>query len=92
MSLFKVGEECILQSQSQPQLNGDCAVLEVLPPKKRSSHMGGGIYQMVHGCCYYLSIDSPSGVAWHESALRKKHKPSTQSLSTMIETANKVRA
>jgi hypothetical protein len=91
MSYFKLGEECILQSKMHPELNGDCIVTEVIgcrralvyrPNKKPVSELS---------CGYFTTIKSRDGFCWDESALRKKHKPSTKSLSTMIEELNKVK-
>jgi hypothetical protein len=91
MSYFKVGEECILQSISQPQLNGDCTVIEVLNPKSRRTYLDNGRYELRCAYSYVVSIENPNHNSWAESALRKKHKPSTKSLSTMIEELNKVK-
>ncbi len=91
MSYFKVGEECILQSKQHPELNGDCIVLEVLAPESRRYHLGGDKWESVYGYNYVLSINNTKGLPWAEQALRKKHKPSTESLSTMIEELNKVK-
>ena len=92
MSYFKVGEECILQSKMHPELNGECTVIKVFDDEIRLTYFSNGAEKMTGGYAYYLSIKNPSGRMWDESALRKKHKPSTESLSTMIEQLNKVRA
>jgi hypothetical protein len=92
MSYFKVGEECILQSESWPSLNGNCVVIGVLPDIERKGHLPSGQWQTSGGCAYHTTIKNPKGWPWSESALRKKHKPSTESLSTMIEELNKVKA
>jgi hypothetical protein len=92
MSYFKVGEDCILQSKCHPQLNGDCIVLKVGGKKDRKTNVVGGGQEIRNDYAYTTTIKSPSGNTWAESALRKKHKPSTESLSTMIEELNKVKA
>ena len=91
MSYFKVGEECILQSKNYPELNGDCTVLRVLEDTPRITHFKGKASAITSGYAYITSIESHRGCPWDESALRKKHKPSTESLSTMIEEINKVK-
>jgi hypothetical protein len=91
MSYFKVGEECILQSQSEPQLNGDCNVIKVLAPMHRRVFSANGKCEYMFVQSYVLSIENPNGRSWSESALRKKHKPSTESLSTIIEELNKAK-
>jgi hypothetical protein len=90
MSYFKVDEECILQSAHHPELNGDYIVLRVLNDTPRITHFKGESV-ITSGYAYIISIENPSECIWDESALRKKHKPSTESLSTMIEELNKVK-
>ncbi len=90
MSYFKVGEECILQSQCNPELNGECVVLRVFLTNGRT-HYANGVVRIESGYGYDTTIECPEDMAWDESALRKKHKPSTKSLSTMIEELNKVK-
>ena len=92
MSYFKLGEECILQSERYPELNGDCIVLKVLDKKPRRGHFAGGVTKIMNTYSYIVTVESPNGFPWSERALRKKHKPSTDSLSTMIEELNKVKA
>jgi hypothetical protein len=91
MSYFKVGEECILQSKGNPELNGDCIVTRVLDDEPRKIHLYNGETRIEGGCAYFTTIKNIEGYAWAESALRKKHKPSTESLTTMIEELNKVK-
>jgi hypothetical protein len=91
MSYFKVGEECILQSKCYPELNGVCVITEVLSDECRNVYSSNGKFEFRGGHAYFTTIKSNTGRAWDESALRKKHKPSTESLSTMIEELNKVK-
>jgi hypothetical protein len=88
MSYFKVGEECILQSVRFPELNGECVVNEVLAPKVRTFHLANGETIITNRCAYRTTIENPNDWAWAEPSLRKKHKPSTESLSTMIAKLN----
>ena len=91
MSYFKLGEECILQSKMYPELNGDCIVTEFTGCRKALIYRPNKKPVSVFTCGYLTTIKSPDGFYWDESALRKKHKPSTESLSTMIEELNKVK-
>ena len=91
MSYFKVGEECILQSVHNPELNGDCVITVVEAPKIRWQKAEGSRISYGVNFAYFTTIPHPNGIIWAESALRKKHKPSTKSLSTMIEELNKVK-
>ena len=91
MSYFKVGEGVILQSVCYPELNGDCVITSIDPVKRDTTfHDGTSKYTGSKG--YYTTIPCPLGASWDETALRKKHKPSTKSLSTIIEELNKVEA
>jgi hypothetical protein len=91
VSYFKVGEECILQSKTQPELNGDCTVLKVGVKKRRKTNLVNGGYEFRNDHAYTTTTENPNGHTWASSALRKKHKPSTESLSTIIEELNKVK-
>jgi hypothetical protein len=91
VSYFKVGEEVILQSGYYPELNGECVVTKILEPKVRIGHLANGETIISNGCAYRTTIENPNNWAWAETSLRKKHKPSTKSLSTMIEELNKVK-
>ena len=92
MSYFKVDEECILQSKRYPELNGDCVVTKCFGKSRGSLVLADRTEKITSSFTYLTSIEAPNGFAWDESALRKKHKPSTESLSTMIEELNKVKA
>jgi hypothetical protein len=88
MSYFKVGEEVILQSTLYPELNGDCIVTDALESTPRVCHFANGINEISSGRAYYTTISNSNNWPWSESALRKKHKPSTESLSSMIAKLN----
>ncbi len=94
MSYFKAGEEVILQSVSAPELNGECSIIEVLPRFARKTWVSSNESDCIidSGYSYITTIPHSRGLSWAESALRKKHKPSTKSLSTIIEELNKVKA
>ena len=77
---FEVGEEVILKSENHPECNGDALVIERNP---------GTYIDDVSGCRestwgYKLSIESPTGNRWNQSALRKKHKPSEFTFEQLI--------
>jgi hypothetical protein len=88
MNYFKVGEECILQSKNHPELNGDCIVTRVLDDIPRRTHLAAGEVIIMGGYSYDTSIKNPNNYSWAEEALRKKHKLSTESLSSMIAELN----
>ena len=88
MNLYNVDEEVVLQSKSHPELNGDCIVTDVLVKKNWIHRLGNGETEIVRCCGYHTTIKSPTGAPWAEAALRKKHKPSTKSLSSIIEELN----
>ena len=92
MSYFKVGEECILQSKCYPELNGDCVVTKCFGKSRGLLVLADRTKKITSSFAYVTSIEAPNGCAWDESALRKKHKPSTESLSTIIEQLKKVKA
>ena len=80
---FSVGEEVILKSISCPHLNGPAVVLERSASGKRKVHFeNGSLLSSLWG--YRLDIDSPGGLRWNESALRKKHKPSEFTFEQLI--------
>tara|TARA_R110000851_G_scaffold262488_1_gene414963 strand:- start:436 stop:696 length:261 start_codon:yes stop_codon:yes gene_type:complete len=86
MSLFNVGEEVIIQGKIFKGFNGMEATITYVSETPR--RMVGRYF----GFVYKTSLDTDDYLYWEEASLRKKHKPSTQSLSTMIEELNKVRA
>lgn len=90
--LFQVGEEVVLQSKTHPELNGECTVMQVqkngdkyLNPDK--NRIVTAIYRYGH-FSYFTSIRNPNGEPWAQCALRKKHKPSDQSLEDIIKEIN----
>ena len=88
---FSVGEEVILQSKDEPQLNGEYVVEAVFDEGETASTSPGKTWVNVNGYGYFLEgeyhthpdSDCPR-VLWTESALRKKHKPSTDSFTEMM--------
>jgi hypothetical protein len=85
MSYFKVGEEVIIQGAVFKEFNGMDAIATHVTDTPR--HMASGYF----GYTYKTNLDTNPILRWHETSLRKKHKPSTESLSTMIEELNKAK-
>lgn len=95
-ALFKVGEEVILCSKNQPELNGETVVIKIAIGKailncphceKRIeiTSPGFGYFLQtkskgIHGCCQ----------PFDESALRKKHKGSDFSFNQIISEINSI--
>lgn len=78
---FVVGEEVILQSKNYQEFNGDAVVVEVSYGIQWSAANGKDLDD---GWMYQLDIGTPEPGCWHESALRKKHKPSEFSFEEII--------
>lgn len=81
--LFSVGEEVLLQSKAYPEYNGEAVVIFYSPSA------GGidreGVRHIQGGFAYKLSIDSPvPNKMWHETALKKKPKPSELSFQELV--------
>ena len=87
MSYFKVGEEVIIQGAVFKEFDGMEATITYVSESKVTGVMSG-----YHGYMYKTNLDTNPVLKWLETSLRKKHKPSTESLSTMIEELNKVKA
>jgi len=87
---FQVSEDIILASVDSPELNGDYAIEDILPPGQTFDPYCPGVPMEAGDWAYKLvGIDipkshSPGCVWWSQCALRKKHKPSTQSFSNLI--------
>jgi hypothetical protein len=79
MSYFKVGEEIIIEGKLFTEFNGMEATVTYVSPSP--VELEGGYC----GYSYKTSLDTNPFLYWHEISLRKKHKPSTKSLSSMIE-------
>lgn len=89
---FHVGEEVILQSVSQPDLNGEYTVRQVLNADKTyiCRATGNKIRPYPEGFYYTLEEVVPLDhdgfeMSWCESALRKKHKPSDDNFQQMMD-------
>jgi hypothetical protein len=85
MSYFKVDEEVIIQGKLFTKFNGMEAMVTYV--SRFPSELESGYY----GYAYKTNLDTNPLLYWHEGSLRKKHKPSTESLSTIIEELNKVK-
>ncbi len=86
---FQVGEEATVCHDEFPQRNGDVVIVDIRfgmdgfnDPRSRK------IIIPVEDVTYEVDRDlDGTGYYWvKQSALRKKHKPSTQSFSTLITT------
>jgi hypothetical protein len=85
MSLFTLNEEVIIQGTMFKLFNGMDATVTNVSDKKVL--MPSGYF----GYVYKTNLDTNPFLFWLETSLRKKHKPSTKSLSTMIEEFNKIK-
>jgi hypothetical protein len=85
MSYFKLGEEVIIQGKLFKEFNGMEATVTFVSSMRILLASG------YKGFIYKTNLDTNPMLVWHETSLRKKHKPSTKSLSTMIEELNKVK-
>lgn len=82
--LFKVGEEVILQSISNPQFNGEYVVEDIIAPKesflsrndKRSACNGSDTFGYLLNEIFPHKELGHSEYLWSELALRKKYPPS----------------
>ncbi len=89
-ALFEIGEEVILCSKNQPELNGETVVIEMV--------IGGSIFKCPHcesnihiqgsGIGYFLQTESKSSHGccqpFDEITLRKKHNGSGFSFNEII--------
>lgn len=96
--LFSVGEEVILCSQERPKFNGEYVVECVAPDGEYvKCRLTGDFIRSDEGGGYgYLltpSIPDFEGneILWDQTALRKKHKPSTESFSEMMRNLNTIK-
>ena len=90
---FQVGEEIILQSKSSPEYNGEYQVKDIIGPNEGYIGRLGKVCYISTCWSYDLGFEFPHNgdicKSWLESALRKKHKPSDQSLEDMIKEINR---
>jgi hypothetical protein len=82
MSYFKLGEEIIIEGKLFTEFNGMEATVTYVSPSPVELISG------YFGYSYKTSLDTNPFLYWHETSLRKKHKPSTESLSSMIAKLN----
>lgn len=91
---FEIGEEIILASENRPELNGEYIIKDVMPPNRINyicTVTGSLMRANTDFFCYALDglvfecrkTKNPSAF-WHQSALRKKHKPSEESFSEIM--------
>lgn len=95
--LFKVGEEVILVSAMCPQHNGEYTIEDVYEQgckpiicKVTGLEVFNPIQQGVVAYSLYPSVVDSEGyeIVWNETAIRKKHKPSGESLQSLIKRLN----
>jgi hypothetical protein len=82
MNLFNVDEEVIIKGVVCKSFDGMDATVTFVSNKKM--HMINGYF----GYVYKTNLDTNPSLSWLETSLRKKHKPSTESLSTIIKKLN----
>lgn len=80
--VFQVGEEVILQSLTYPELNGECVVLSVVENDDNLAWKDG---KLVDVGTHYMYKTSVGSNYWSEIALRKKHEPSDDSFSQLMD-------
>ena len=91
---FEVGEEVILCSTMHPEFNGEYLVIEALSGNEFASYIRNLGYRVAFdtGPFYYnlgflIDTEEEGGFEWYhweQTALRKKHKPSTDSFTEMM--------
>lgn len=93
---FSVGEVVILQSKSRPKMNGEYTVCCILRKGDSGIDIHTGVsFQNSHDDLGYILDDRSMvedvgggcllSISWHESALRKKHQPGTESFSEIMQ-------
>lgn len=100
---FSVGEEVVICSKHYPEINGDNTIISVLNNDEMQLILTsmGDFHTTVSGYFYELDIDiearvnsgKPTGVKinhLNQSALRKKHKPSTDPFTEMMSNINEL--
>ena len=88
---FSVGEEVILVSVDYPELNGDYIILDVMPPTGNIIRGRDGLMYRHNNLDYSIGEGGRNGLDhWAQSALRKKHKPSTDSFTEMMSNINEL--
>lgn len=92
---FAVGEVVVLQSVDSPELNGDHTVIMIPYAGEEYDDPITGVRCIQNDSAPFAYIlDDPDMVirhmgawlttTWHESALRKKHQPGTESFQDMM--------
>jgi len=94
---FSVGEEVILESKNYPEFNGEHVVEHIRAKGIYPTRHDLLFYRVVEGFAYKLiGIDescfpaSDSNPYFGQPTLRKKHPPSTESFSEMMDKINNV--
>lgn len=88
--LFEVGEMVVLQSKNYPEVDGEYCVLKVMPAQQ-ARHLfptfiipNGWIYD-IGVVRLGINCGTPCSL-FHETDLRKKYPPSSQSFSELMNT------
>ncbi len=95
---FSIGERILLISQEHPEFNGEYEIILIQSdtedhPDPHYGHM----LEVGFGEGYLYYLDDPKlfqfdedgekvSICWHVSALRKKHKPSSEDFQSMMDT------
>lgn len=82
-NLFEVGEIVILESKFYPELNGEYPVLAV---EWSDGVCTTTLNYLPEAFGYELPVTTVAGGLWEESALRKKHRPSSEDFQSMMDT------
>lgn len=88
---FQIGEEVIVVSETQPSINGEYTIRDIIPHGSIHGINGLELIKPTSQLCYDVGIhryDSESKtiricLPW-ESELRKKYKPSPDSFETIM--------
>jgi hypothetical protein len=91
---FAVGEEVILVSKSHPECNGEHTVARIFIQGDEYKSTSGKPWQNTSDTIgYWLESDDierrNNGKLWSQSALRKKHPPSTESFTELMSNITK---
>lgn len=98
---FSVGEEVILCSKLQPEINGEYVVERIILPGEIIVCRLTGIQFQDYGEQSFgymfenaiMDNDCIDGieVVWSQKSLRKKHRPADQSFSDMIKSTREIK-
>jgi hypothetical protein len=84
MNYFNLEENVIIQGKLFTEFNGMDAIVTYVSDKPELMECG------YVGYVYKTNLDTDHYLKWHETSLRKKYKPSTESLSAIIKQLNMI--